>query len=205
MAARHIAVQDGLDEAVEAAAEVMENGGVAIFPTETVYGIGVVSGDAAALDKLRRLKERGPDKPFQYLVADAEMAKAMGAVFPGRAGRLANHFWPGPMTMVVPDGTGGNGTLGLRVPNSPFVLALLERLRRPIISSSANHAGEEPPCDVNAADVFAGGPDGVELVVDGGPVMCGLPSTVVRCFEGGFEILREGSIDNEALRVAWEE
>lgn len=205
MAIRRIHLQDGMDKAVSEAAAAMERGGVVIFPTETVYGIGVVSGDAAALARLRLLKGRAADKPFQLLTSGVGMARKMGAVFSSRAAKLARNYWPGPLTLVVPDGTGGDGTLGIRVPDSPFALALIERLGRPIVSSSANPAGMPPPLDADAADVFSYGEDGVALLIDGGPVVGGTPSTVVRCGVDAYEILREGGVDGEAVRVAWEE
>jgi L-threonylcarbamoyladenylate synthase len=200
---RRIRIEDGVAEAVDAAAGELERGGVVIFPTETVYGIGVVSGDAAALSRLRTLKGRAADKPFQFLTDGVDMARRMGAVFSARAARLARNYWPGPLTLVVPDGAGG--ALGIRVPDSPFVLTLLGRLARPIISSSANPAGLPPPVDADAADVFSGGREGVALLVDGGTVTGGTPSTVVRCVGDGFEILRDGGVDREAIRAAWEE
>lgn len=205
MVIRRIHIKDGMDEAVSEAAAAMERGGVVIFPTETVYGIGVLSGDAAALARLRALKGRAADKPFQLLTSGVDMARNLGAVFSTRAANLARNYWPGPLTLVVPDGTGGDGTLGVRVPDSPFALALIERLGRPIVSSSANPAGMTPPVDADAADVFSGGEDGVALLVDGGPVVGGMPSTVVRCGTDEYEILREGGVDIEAVRAAWEE
>lgn len=184
--------------AVDRAAEVLAGGGVVVFPTETVYGVGVASGDAAALAALRRLKERDAGKPFQFLAADMTMATKLGAVFPAGAKNLAESFWPGPMTLVVPDGTGG--MIGVRIPDSPFVLELCRKLDRAIVSSSANPAGAPPPPDADAADAFG---DDVALLVDGGPVVGGVPSTVVRCSGEGFEILRPGGISTNALVAAW--
>lgn len=200
---RRVRVADGFDAAVDALVAVLERGGAAVFPTETVYGVGVAAGDAAALERLKRLKGRQEGKPFQLLVADVAMARELGAIFSSRAERLGRAFWPGPLTMVVPDGAGG-GTLGIRVPDSPFMLAAIRALGRPIASSSANPAGMPPPCDADAADVFADGRDGVELVIDGGPVRSGTPSSVVRCDGDDLEILREGGIDSGTLRNVWD-
>lgn len=201
MAKQRIVLGDDIRPAVTAAAAVMNDGGVVVFPTETVYGIGVASGNAAALERLRELKGRSAAKPFQFLAADMEMARAMGAVFSNRAAKLARNYWPGPLTLVVPDGTGG-ATLGVRVPDSPFIHALCRELGRPVISSSANPAGAPAPADADAADVFGNGAD---LLIDGGPVAEGVPSTVVRCGTDRFEILRSGGVDGDAIRAAWEE
>jgi L-threonylcarbamoyladenylate synthase len=199
---RRIRIEDGMAEAVAAAAGEMERGGVVIFPTETVYGIGVVAGDAAAVARLRMLKGRAADQPFQFLTTGIDMARRMGAVFSARAARLARNYWPGPLTLVVPDG--GGSTLGIRVPDSPFALALIERLGRAIVASSANPAGMPPPVDADAADGFSGGRDEVALLVDGGAATGGTPSTVVRCIGDEYEILRDGGVNREAIRAAWE-
>lgn len=201
LAKKHIDIGDDIRPAVREAAEILRNGGVIVFPTETVYGIGVISGNAAALGRLRSLKERDADKPFQYLAADLTMAKSMGAVFSTKAEKLARNYWPGPLTLVVPDGTDG-GTLGIRVPDSLFVFALCRELGRPIVSSSANPAGAPPPVTAAAADVFG---DAVDLLVDGGGTADGVPSTVVRCRADSFEILRSGGVDDEAIQAAWDE
>lgn len=199
MAAERIALNDGLAAAVTMAAAVFAADGVVVFPTETVYGIGVAVGQTEALAALRRLKSRDAAKPFQFLVADVAMAEAMGAVFSGGARRLAERFWPGPMTLVVPNRFGGEA-LGIRIPDAAFMLAVCRRLGGAVVSSSANQAGLPPPRDADAADAFGAE---VDLLVDGGPVTGGTPSTVVRCRDDGYEILRQGGVDAGALAEAW--
>ncbi|MCC8191314.1 MAG: threonylcarbamoyl-AMP synthase [Planctomycetes bacterium] len=202
MAKRRLDANASLEKAITAAAQILEAGGVIIFPTETVYGIGVVSGNADALATLRRLKGRENGKPFQFLAADLQMAKNLGAVFPSRALKLARNYWPGPLTLVVADGTDSDGTLGIRIPDSQFVLALCRRLERPLIAASANSAGAKPPADADAADVFG---DAVDLVVDAGPIVDGTPSTVVHCLANEYHILRDGAIGADAIDAAWNE
>ncbi|MCL2000665.1 MAG: L-threonylcarbamoyladenylate synthase [Planctomycetes bacterium] len=199
MAKQRLNIADGFAAAVGTATEILAAGGVMLFPTETVYGIGVASDDSEALVKLRRLKRRDEGKPFQFLVADLTMAESLGAVFPHPAKSLAAAFWPGPLTLAVPDSTGEN-SLGIRIPNAPFVLALCRKLAKAIVSSSANPAGEPPPLDADSADVFG---DEADLLVDGGRILAGSPSTVVKCLEDGFEILRPGAIGAEAIAAAW--
>lgn len=199
MAVRKISVGDDFEKAVAETVKVLESGGVAVFPTETVYGIGVAADCADALEKLRELKSRPAPKPFQMLASDIEMARKIGAVFNAHSRGLALAYWPGPLTLVVPDGT-GSGTLGIRVPDSPFALALCQALGQPVISSSANRAGMPPALDADSADVFGGG---VDLLIDAGPVVEGIPSTVVECREDGFTVLREGGISKEEIASAW--
>ncbi|MCC8109832.1 MAG: threonylcarbamoyl-AMP synthase [Planctomycetes bacterium] len=201
MAKRKIDRLKNHDHSVAAAATVFTDGGIVVIPTETVYGIGVVSGNTDALARFRQVKDRPGDKPFQFLVADMEMARRFGAVFSTHSGRLATHFWPGPMTLVLPDGT-RNGTLGVRVPDSPFALQVLRELGRPIISSSANRSGQPAPLTADDADVFG---DDVDLLVDGGPVSGGVPSTVVLCGSDDYEILRPGGVPEDAIENAWNE
>lgn len=199
MAAKRIAITDGLEAAVEAAAGVFASGGLVVFPTETVYGIGVAAGQADALAKLRRLKSRDAAKPFQFLAADMAMAEAMGAVFSRPARRLAERCWPGPLTLVVPNRLGGE-ELGIRIPDSAFMLAVCRRLGGAVISSSANPAGLPPPRDADEADAFGAETD---LLVDGGPVAGGTPSTVLRCRADNYEILRQGGVSAETIRHIW--
>lgn len=199
MAKKLVTLEKNFDNAVETAATTLLSGGILVFPTETVYGIGVAANNQAALEKLRQLKQRGKEKPFQLLTADITAAKKIGALFSTRCLRLADAFWPGPLTMVVPDAS-GSGTLGIRVPDSQFVLALCRKLEIPIISSSANRAGKAPALSAAEADVFG---NEVDLLVDGGAIAIGTPSTVVRCAEEKFEILRAGGIDAETIASAW--
>lgn len=200
MAIKTIRILDNWNSAVAPAVDALRRGGVLVFPTETVYGIGVAADQGGALEKMRRLKVRPEEKPFQLLAADMGMAKRIGAVFSGRAELLAETFWPGALTVVVPDGRGSQGsTLGIRVPASGLILAVCRELGEPIVSSSANPAGAPPPANAAAADCFG---DEVDLLIDAGDV-AGVPSTVVRCVGDGCEILREGGISADAIGAVW--
>lgn len=200
MSPKRLRLADDAEAAVSALADTLLRGGVAIFPTETVYGIGVAAGQPDALERLRRLKGRAVSQPFQCLIGDVADALRLGAVFSPGAERLARRYWPGPLTLVLP--VGGNGeTLGLRVPDSPAILAVIRRLGTGIVTSSANPAGRPPPGDAEAADVF---PEGVDILIDGGVSPVGTASSVVRCGGEGYEILREGAIGAEAIAITWE-
>lgn len=203
MAAKTIRIDadDGDARAVAAAVDVLRAGGVLLFPTETVYGIGAASSRADALAKMRRLKERPDGKPFQLLAADAAMAEKIGAMFDAGAKRLAQTFWPGPLTLVVPNANSAEGeTLGIRVPASELMLAVCCALGEPVIYSSANPAGRPPPKDAASADCFG---DEADLLLDAGAAANGTPSTVVRCRGETYEILREGGIATESIDAVW--
>ncbi len=170
-----------------------------IFPTETVYGIGVDAANPQAVSRLRSLKGRDADKPFQLLIADIGMGLAMGGCFSPGAERLAARFWPGPLTLIVPDKDGG--TLGLRIPDHAFVLAVITKFWRAVATSSANPGGQPPPTNADAADIFGAS---VDLLVDGGVCPVGTASTVVLTNkEGGYDILREGAITQRDIAAVW--
>lgn len=198
MAKEVIRISHTLEPAVSAACHTFERGGVVVFPTETVYGIGVISADPDALARLARLKQRSDGKPFQLLVSGRDMAVSLGARFSPGACRLADTLWPGPLTLVVPDAAGA--TLGVRAPRSAFMLEVLRELGRAVVSSSANPAGLPPPTEAALADVFG---DDVDLLVDGGPSEEKEPSTVVSCGENDFTILRQGALAEAEIRGVW--
>jgi Sua5/YciO/YrdC/YwlC family protein len=187
-------------DAVTAAVETLASGGIVIFPTETVYGIGVDAANREAVARLRSLKGRDADKPFQLLIADVRMGLAMGGQFSRGATHLADQYWPGPLTLIVPDKEGG--TLGLRIPDHGFALAVIKKFGRAVATSSANPGGQPPPVDAGAADVFG---SAVDLLVDGGVCAVGTASTVVLADkDGGFDILREGAITRRDLATIWD-
>ena len=198
MPPRRISLIERPKAALAATVGALERGGVAVFPTDTVYGVGVAAGCPEALERLRRIKGREDGKPFQFLAADMEMALGLGARMTPEAERLARRFWPGPLTLVLPSKNGGNG-VGIRIPDSPFILALCRRLGRALVASSANPAGAPLPADAIAADAFG---DAVDILVDGGR-MDGAPSTVAGCLDGELRILRPGAIKAAALFAAW--
>ncbi len=174
---------------VARAAELLRQGLVVAFPTETVYGLGVRADRPEAMRELERLKARPPGKPFARLIAsagDMERHAAPGPV----ARRLAARFWPGPLTLVVADGRGGQ--VGLRCPDCAVTLALLRRVGVPVAAPSANPSGEPPATD--AGEVLAAFEGRIAAVLDGGRAALGVASTVVRASGGAPEVLREGAI-----------
>jgi L-threonylcarbamoyladenylate synthase len=141
-------------------------GRLVVFPTESVYGLGADARSAAAVERLVTVRGRDPGKPVLVLVEDLAMAGHVVSEVPDAARMLAAHFWPGPLTLVLParDGlphalTAGTGTIGVRIPGHPVAKALVAGLGGPVTAPSANPPGAEPPRDVAAARAFFG--DGV--------------------------------------------
>ncbi|MHC4788955.1 MAG: L-threonylcarbamoyladenylate synthase [Planctomycetota bacterium] len=175
----------------------LREGHVVAFPTETVYGLGARADAPDSLAELGRLKERPAGKPFSLLIASPQEMACYGQ--PGAAARaLAEAFWPGPLTLVIPDGRGGE--VGLRCPGCEVTLELLRRVGAAVAAPSANLSGEPPA--TTAAEVLEVFEGKVAAVLDGGPVRLGASSTVVRALSEGVEILREGAIPAARIRGA---
>lgn len=194
------------DDRTAALSEVaahLRKGGIVVYPTETVYGLGCAL-DAAGLDALVAFKGR---RPFLLLIPDPDGAP--GLHWTDDARRLAASFWPGPLTLALtaepdryPDQVvGPDGAVAVRVSSHPGIPALLDAAAGPITSTSANRPGRPPARDpAGAADVAAGveAAGGSALVLDGGRLPEGRPSTIVRCGTT-CELLREGAIPRAAL------
>ena len=180
-------------------AALLRDGGVAIVPTDTVYGVAAAPSRADALARIVAAKGRDPRKPCQLLAADAAAAAAAtGRPLPPRAAALARAFWPGALTLVL-DAEGG-GTEGVRVPDHAVARALCAAAGGLLRCTSANHSGEPPAR--NAAEAEAAIPE-ADAVVDDGPAPGGVASSVVRFApDGALEVLREGAVPRAALEAA---
>ncbi len=197
----------GCDAAgIESAACAVRDGRTVAFPTDTVYGIGCDPHNAAAIAAVCAAKSRDPSKPMPILCASAESAWEIASP-DALARRLADAFWPGALTMVLPLADLGlrdtmglhDGTVAVRVPSSRCALALLEACG-PLVGTSANVAGLTPATSPDSI-----GPHGVDLLVDGGVVGDGpVPSTVIR-LEGSRPptVLREGAVRTVELEAHW--
>ena len=192
---------------LDAAVRELHLGTVVAIPTETVYGLAVLPNDAA-LERLIGAKRRSADKGVALLVDSIEQVRAVAVLSPV-AEMLADRFWPGTLTLVLPVRpdrrlpdllTGGRTTIGVRLPDHAVPRQLARRLG-PIAVSSANLSGER---DARTAQqvVATLGAD-IALVLDDGPVRGGVPSTVVACLDdGSLQILREGAISEADVRAA---
>ncbi|WP_457091527.1 L-threonylcarbamoyladenylate synthase [Microvirga sp. P5_D2] len=194
------------DEAgIAEGASILRRGGLVAFPTETVYGLGADATDAEAVAGIYAAKERPSFNPLISHVASFEAAQVQG-IFNETARRLAEAFWPGPLTLVVPVAAtctvsdlarAGLDSVGLRVPAHPLAHALLEATGRPVAGPSANRSGRVSPTD---ADHVFGDLDGrIDAVLDGGATEVGVESTIVSCLEGAPRLLRPGGVPREAI------
>jgi L-threonylcarbamoyladenylate synthase len=188
------------------AAAVLARGGLVAFPTETVYGLGARGLHAEDVLRIFAAKERPQGHPLILHVDDEAMAKTLAATWSDRATRLARAFWPGPLTLVVaraahvPDAvTGGLGTVGLRAPRHPVALALLRAAGEPLAAPSANAHTHVSP--TTAAHVVRSLGDRVDLVLDAGPCVHGIESTVLDLASDVPRVLRAGAASLEAIRA----
>ena len=194
---------------VDEAVSVLAAGGLAVFPTESVYGLGVDALSATAVAALVAVRGREPDKPILVLASDRDMVMVVARTLPPMAERLAARFWPGPLTLVLPARadlaaplTGGTGTIGVRVPAHAMARALVAGLGRPVTAPSANPPGAEPAHTIAEARTYFG--DRVGAYLDGGR-LGGAASTVVAVDGERVRIVRPGPIDETSIRRALEE
>ena len=184
------------------AVEIMRGGGLVVYPTDTVYGLGTDPFNAEAVEKVHRAKRRR-GKPLPILLSDPGQAERI-AVVTKKARRLMEEFWPGQLTIIlearptVPEPvTLGTGRVGVRVPDSPVARALAEGLGGAIIGTSANISGAPSPRTAEEAVAQLG--DRVDLVLDGGRTKYGVSSTVVDLTSSPPRILRVGPVDPSKL------
>jgi L-threonylcarbamoyladenylate synthase len=170
---------------VARAAELIRGGEVVAFPTDTVYGLAALPGSE---HRIYAAKSRPADKPLIAMAAEPAQLEALVEVGP-QARRLMERHWPGALTLVLPARSGTAPTLGVRVPDHPLALALLRAVGQPVLTTSANLAGEPPA--LTAAEVRV---PGVAAVLDGGPAPGGAPSTVVALVGGELRIIRPGPV-----------
>lgn len=189
-------------EAIQRALNVLNNGGLVAFPTDTVYGVGALAFDGKAVESIYTAKDRPIEKAIPVLIADAEDMDKVGADIPDIARRIAARFFPGPVTCVIPkqpalpQAVSATSTVGVRVPDHEVARALL-RAAGPMAVTSANISGQPSPS--TAEEVFAQLNGRIELIVDGGKTPGGIPSTVVDCTSDEIKILREGPISLEEI------
>ncbi|QUS38444.1 threonylcarbamoyl-AMP synthase [Tardiphaga alba] len=197
-------IADTTDRAIAEAAGCLRAGGLVAFPTETVYGLGADAANPRAVAGIYEAKGRPSFNPLIAHVADLAAARQI-ARFDARALALAEAFWPGPLTLVLPKlencpvsdlATAGLDTVAIRVPDHPVAHALLQAFGGAVVAPSANISGHVSP--TTAAHVKADLDGRIDMIVDGGPVEVGVESTIVGCFEQPM-LLRPGGLPREAI------
>ena len=207
------------EEAIGDAAAVIRNGGVIIYPTETFYGLGGHPGQVSAIERIYRIKGRDSRKPLPLIAADAAFARASAAEWPREAEKLANAFWPGPLTLILtaacppastsappervmlsPGVHAGTGKIAVRVSSHPVARALSSLVGGLLISTSANFSGQPPCTDPRGmpAPLLAA----VDGLLDAGVLPGMLPSTIVDVSSGPPRLIRAGCLSWERVRAA---
>lgn len=191
--------------AINLALDVLNRNGLIAFPTDTVYGLAALAFNQDSIERLYVVKGRNHTKAIGLLISKLEHLDQVTLDVSDTAHRLADRFWPGPLTLVLkrhpslPKVLAPEPTIGVRIPDHPDALELMN-ISGPLAVTSANLSGQSPAC--SAKDVLDQLKGRVHLVLDGGPAPCGVPSTVVDCTTPNLELLREGPISlNELLQV----
>lgn len=185
-------------------AQIIRDGGIVIFPTETVYGIGVNGLNETAIKKLYEVKKRPINKAISLLVNSIDMIEKVAKDISEIEYDLIKKFFPGPLTIVlkkkdcVPDSlTAGFDTVGIRMPENDIALKLIEYAGVPIATPSANISGK--PSGTNLKEIMKDFNDKVEYFIDGGESKIGVASTIVQVINGNPCILRKGKISEEQI------
>jgi len=193
-------------EKIREAAMIVKSGGIIVYPTDTVYGLGATPLNEKAVLRVFRVKERDLSKPLPVLISTLEEGFKLG-IFNSRALKLARKFWPGPLTIIVRKKkhvpsivTGGKEGIGLRIPNYEVTLKLIELCGGAIIGTSANKSGFKAAKSAEEALRILNGK--VDLILDAGPSPGGVPSTIVDVTGDMVKIIRIGPIMPDEIEKA---
>lgn len=187
------------------AADYLNNGEVVAFPTETVYGLGAIATNPEAVKKIFEAKGRPSDNPLIVHIGSKEEVEKYAVEIPETAKILMEYFWPGPLTLIMKvkpgvlaeNVTAGLDTVGIRMPDHPVALKLLQTIRQPVAAPSANRSGKPSPTE--AAHVYHDLEGNIPLILDGGATGIGVESTVLDVTAATPVILRPGGVTKEML------
>lgn len=198
-----IKISDGFDSAIEAAVNVLHQGGLLVFPTDTVYGLGATAMNTNAIERIFEIKGREHTKAIAVLLGSMDQLKLVASSFPVSAQKLGELFWPGALTMVIkrkntlPDNLSPDNTVGIRIPDHEFARTLISRIG-PLATTSANLSGYASATNARMASDQIGSQ--VDLIIDGGESTGGVASTVIDCTGEPLIILREGALTRSILQ-----
>jgi L-threonylcarbamoyladenylate synthase len=189
--------------ALRHALDILKHGGLVAFPTDTVYGLGALPFQAETVERLYIAKGRNIERAIAILLGHASQITQVAQEISPMALKLAERFWPGPLTLIVPrssslpDVLSPNQTIGVRIPNHPLALALL-RLAGPLAVTSANRSGQGNT--TMAQEVYSQLKGRIHLILDGGQAPGGVPSTVLDCTMPEPVVIREGPISFQQMQ-----
>lgn len=205
-----LVLQSSAPRAIEWATETLVEGGVIAIPTDTVYGIAASIFSRPALDRVYAIKGRDRTKSLPVLVSSLSALERLTEPLDVRTALLLDRFWPGPLTIVLPARPGleeflmaEDGTIGVRMPNHPLALEIIDRSGGAIACTSANRSGEPPATCARDVAVSIGAD--IDLTLDGGITSGGVPSTVVALRDDALVLLREGAISGDEISGVWGE
>lgn len=208
MCAQGVILSNCSADAIALAAEKLCAGGLVAFPTETVYGLGADATNPEAVARIYQVKGRPHDHPVIVHLSDINQLDKWASEIPEYAIALARNFWPGPMTLILPRSasvgdfiTGGQASVGIRIPNDPIALELIKRAGVGVAAPSANRFGAISPTTALAVHQEIGSylDNERDVILDGGASDVGVESTIIECLGNAPKILRPGAITKEMI------
>ena len=190
------------EESVQEIVNCLRNNGIAIFPTDTVYGIGAVYNNPKGIDRIYEAKQRDKSKPIIALISDVSHLDKLISFEEdqGNISEIMKKYWPGELTIVFDNSkynVAADNTIGVRIPGNEILLSIIESCGGIVFTTSANISGEKSP--VKTQDISYDILEKTDFILDGGTILNGVPSTVIKYSAGKISVLREGNIKTEEI------
>ena len=198
--------ETNMEQVLRHAVDALKNGSIIAYPTETFYGLGTKFDMEDSLKRLYDIKQRPKEKPMPLIIGNNKLLSVVAVNVNQIALSFIDKFWPGPLTLILPAKknlseyiTAGTGKVAVRIPGESFALSLAKTADFPISATSANLSGMPPAQDTEAVIRYFG--DKIDLIFDSGSSTGGLPSTIVDVIGDEINILREGAISRESIKI----